>query len=435
MIAETNIATEHKPPAAQSSRERPLRIAIVAPGIPERSTGPSSWVRDLTHQLCESGHEVTVVTSDLTTGSGAPGPMVEIDPRATARAFPVTSKLARRAYYSGEMKRWMKREIKNFDVVDIQGTWSFVAADCAASCMRSGVPYIFTTHGQMASWDWAKNYWRKRLFFELFLRRAWRGAAAVRSVSLGESRSCVEPAAGNATIIPYFVGQPATSASANSDGLLHELGIPAGAEIVLFLGRITAQKGVLQILEAFDRQWQRRRESFLLLVGPRDQDYAAALIDRLDKLACKSNVRVLDPVYGAKKEQLFGVASLFITISRNEGLPIAVLEAMAHGLPVVITDKANMPEAADFGAGVVVDSEPASIASALENLLSSPAQLSRMGMRAQQLVRERFTAAVVMPQLLSLYRGVATRRASGGEIALGDANGSRNGASAQGESK
>lgn len=408
MNADRNTAAEHSP-VTHRPREGRLRIALVAPGIPERSTGPSFWVKELAHQLCESGHEVTVLASDIATGRGAPGPMVAIDPRATVRAFPVTSRLARRTYYSAEMKRWMNREIENFDVVDIQGIWSFVAADCAAACMRSGVPYVLTTHGQMARWDWAKHYWRKRVFFELFLRRAWRGAAAVRSVSIGESRSSVEAANGGATIVPYFIAAPPT-ATVGSDGLSRELGIPIGADVVLFLGRITEQKGVLQILEAFDRQWRRRPQSFLLLAGPRDADYAAAVMDSLDRLACKPNVRVLDPVYGAEKEQLFSLASVFITISRNEGLPIAILEAMAHGLPVVITEEANIPEVAELDAGVLVDSEPASIAATLEHLLSSPAELKRMGARARQLVLERFTPGVVMPKLLSLYCKVSASR-------------------------
>jgi glycosyltransferase involved in cell wall biosynthesis len=145
----------------------PLRIALVAPGIPESATGPSVSIRELAEQLIEGGHEVTVITGDLAKAGIAPGAMVEIDRRVGLKVFELNTTFRWRLYYSKDMKQWLNANIVRFDVVDIQGVWSFVALHAAAACSRAGIPYVLTLHGQTMRWDWDKRYWSKRFFFSL----------------------------------------------------------------------------------------------------------------------------------------------------------------------------------------------------------------------------------------------------------------------------
>jgi glycosyltransferase involved in cell wall biosynthesis len=211
-----------------------------------------------------------------------------------------------------------------------------------------------------------------------------------------------------AVIIPHWVSLPAVRPTqAEADGLREKLRIPPGCPVLLFLGRISGQKGVLEILAAFDRLWTKRPESFLVLVGPLDPGYGAKVADRLARLSSRSNIRMLAPIYDESKFTLFAIASLFITLSHNEGLPNAVLEAIASGVPVVITEQSNLPEVAQFEAGVIVPHEPAVVAAKLEALFADPAGLGRMGAQAKSLSSERFTPEAVMPELLTLYRRVA----------------------------
>jgi len=388
-----------------------LRIALVIPGIPERSTGPSMWIKDLAQRLCDAGHQVTVVASDLATGGGSPGPIVEIDRRVALEFFPVRSALGRRLYYSADMKSWLYSKIGEFDIVDIQGMWSFVGVHAARACCAAGVPYVLTPHGQMAKWDWEKSYWRKWVFFNTHLRPVWRSASAIRFISVGEARNSMAEAVDQGVIIPSWVTLPAVGPlQAETDGLREKLGIPPGCPVLLFLGRITAQKGVLEILAAFDRLWRQRPDSFLLLVGPLDNGYGGEVTANIAGLSSKPNIRMLAPIYDERKFTLFSIASLFITLSRNEGLPIAVLEAIASGVPVVITEQSNLPEVAQFQAGAIVPQEPDAVAAILETLLADPAGLARMGARAKSLFLERFTPEAVMPELLTLYRRVAAGR-------------------------
>ncbi|HSF32805.1 MAG TPA: glycosyltransferase family 4 protein [Candidatus Tectomicrobia bacterium] len=212
-------------------------------------------------------------------------------------------------------------------------------------------------------------------------------------------------------IIPYPVSMPMQGEQRHlGERFRDELGIAQDAPVILFLGRVTAQKGVLELLEAFDLLWQRRHDAILVLIGPPDGQYGAAVAERIGHLSSRPNIHLLGPAYGEKKSSAWATASLFVTLSQNEGLPNAVLEAMAWGLPVVITPQANLPDVAGYNAGAVVAANPGNVADALERLLEDPTQLKQMGRNARRLVEERFTSEKVLPQMLALYERIVHNR-------------------------
>lgn len=292
--------------------------------------------------------------------------------------------------------------------MDIQGVWSFVTVHAAAVSVRAGVPYVLTPHGQMARWDWQKMPWRKRAFFGIFVKKAWRCATAIRFVSKGEVESSMASAGNRRVIIPYWMDRPATKDLNNSRlELARKMNLPRDAAIILFLGRVSAQKGVLEVVEAFDDLWRMRKHVALIIAGPLDGEYGAQVGRVAAGAASAQNIRLLGPVYDGRKRELFCAASLFITLSKNEGLPVALLEAMAHGLPIVATSQAHLPEISTYKAGIIVRSNPKHVAYALDSLLSDQARLREMAANARKLVQERFTAKVVTPQILALYHNMA----------------------------
>jgi glycosyltransferase involved in cell wall biosynthesis len=388
-----------------------LRIALITPGIPRISGGPSVAIAELATHLATAGHEVTIVTADLSPYGGPPDSMVEVDGRVELELFPVHTRWDRRMYRSIEMRRWLNEAVRDFDVVDIQGVWSFITVDAAWACLRAGIPYILTPHGQMAQWDWEKRFWQKRVFFKLFLQKIWHSAAAIRFVSEGEVRHSAIKARTLGEVIPYSVSLPCLKDDGqDASDVLCEIGIPADVPVVLFLGRVTAQKGVLDLVEGFNCLWARQKDVFLLIVGPLEGDYGSAVIDRVKQLPGGQNIRLLGPLYGERKYGALTASSLFVTLSKNEGLPNAVLEAMAWGLPVVLTEESNFPEVEKYGAGKVVRAKPENVADILERLLREPAQLKQMGESARRLIEEHFTWEKVLPQVLSLYERVARQR-------------------------
>ena len=120
-----------------------------------------------------------------------------------------------------------------------------------------------------------------------------------------------------------------------------------------------------------------------------------------------ANVSFPGFVTGVAKDSAFSAADLFALPSYTEGFSIAVLEAMAHGLPVVLTPQCNFPEAAEAGASLEVVPEAGPLAEALAQLMVSPEKARQMGIRGRALVEEKYSWDTVAAQLLDAYRQLA----------------------------
>lgn len=87
---------------------------------------------------------------------------------------------------------------------------------------------------------------------------------------------------------------------------------------------------------------------------------------------------------------------------------MAVLEAMAAGVPVLLSPGCNLPQAQASGAGLIVEPTPQALADALNDMLNEPTRLQAMGRAARQLVQDHFTWDAVAAQLEQVYSGMVT---------------------------
>jgi glycosyltransferase involved in cell wall biosynthesis len=166
----------------------------------------------------------------------------------------------------------------------------------------------------------------------------------------------------------------------------------------------------VELLQAFAVMEERCPDAYLVIAGPLDGEYG----NTVKKLASMNErrVRLLGPVFGSDKNDLFESASLFVTLSKNEGLPIGVLEGLSFGVPVVVTAESNLPEVEDFGAGTMTTREPERAADDISKMLLDPVKLGQMRMGAKRMIQQRFSWNVVFPQLVQLYERAATEAAT-----------------------
>jgi poly(glycerol-phosphate) alpha-glucosyltransferase len=118
----------------------------------------------------------------------------------------------------------------------------------------------------------------------------------------------------------------------------------------------------------------------------------------------EDSVHFPGPHFGADKEAAYRAADGFILPSFSEGLPVAVLEAWAHGLPVVMTAACNLPEACRAKAAIVTESDAESIRDGLLTLFSmTDAECRAMGERGCRMVTERFSWPRIATDLRTVY--------------------------------
>jgi glycosyltransferase involved in cell wall biosynthesis len=114
-------------------------------------------------------------------------------------------------------------------------------------------------------------------------------------------------------------------------------------------------------------------------------------------------------VQGKTKLEVFGAADFFVLPSHQEGDSIAVKEAMASGLPVVITPACHFPEVTAFNAGLVVRPDEDELCQALETLATCRSDRNLMGINAVRIITGRYTWPRIVERLLQIYEDVVAR--------------------------
>jgi glycosyltransferase involved in cell wall biosynthesis len=186
------------------------------------------------------------------------------------------------------------------------------------------------------------------------------------------------------------------------------------AEVVMFVGRLTRQKGVPTLLKAVPKVLARRPNARFVLIGPWDSEGPFA-VDESELRRFASNVVVL----GKRQDvpALLGMADVFaFPTEYREGIPRVLLEAGLAGLPIVTS---RMPGCTDvvqdgWNGYLVAPRDPDALADRIIELLSDRRLASTMGGRTAALVRERFALPAVVDQYCDLYRSVLVAQARGG---------------------
>jgi glycosyltransferase involved in cell wall biosynthesis len=173
--------------------------------------------------------------------------------------------------------------------------------------------------------------------------------------------------------------------------------------VVLYLGRLQERKGVQLLIPAFAQAAQHTPDARLLIVGP-DEGMLPTLEAQVREHNCASKVIFTGLLTGQDKLAVLAAADLFALPAVGEGFSMAVLEAMACGLPVLLTPGCNFPEVMEANAGLVVEREINPLAEALRSLLTDADRRASMGRRARDMVIQQYTWPQVAAQLEHIYQ-------------------------------
>jgi glycosyltransferase involved in cell wall biosynthesis len=173
----------------------------------------------------------------------------------------------------------------------------------------------------------------------------------------------------------------------------------------VFLGEIGDRKGAFVLIEAWARLAPGTR---LTLAGDGAVDRARRLIA---EHGLEGSVQVRSWLQPAQVGELLADADVLVLPSRNEGQPMAVLEAMAHGLCVVASEVGGIPELVDDGrSGLLVPPDDVeALAAALRKVLADDGLRAALGAAARERALKEFDVDVVWRRMDTIYRGVAGR--------------------------
>ena len=280
------------------------------------------------------------------------------------------------------------------DVVHLHSVFLWPTLSAARAARSAGVPYVLSPRGMLVrQLIERRNSLLKRAWIALFERRNVEAAAAVHCTSELERKE----------LLALGLSPRATFVVPNGVDLPGAPPVRVTSDTILYLGRINWKKGLERLIESL-RDVPRGQ----LVIAGNDEE---GLTPQLQAVAAAAGVaaRVVFAGYveGEAKRRLLTEATVLVLPSISENFGNAVLEAMAHGCPVVVTPDVGLADAVRAsGAGVVSEADPASLARAIRGLTEDPARRAAAGGAALALVNERFGWDRVATEMTREYERV-----------------------------
>jgi len=352
--------------------------------------GTATVAHYLSKGLMELGHDVFVLTTDVNGGKR----LAVTRGDTCFEGVPVRYCRWIRCplpYHSFELVHELRKRIHRFDVALIASSWTAYGVLAGRECRRGGLPYVMYSHGSYGPGGLRRSTFKKWVWWRLFDRRLYNGAAALIALTRGEveqiramgvdARVEVIPNGVDTASLSVWMGRP------DLEAVLPEL---KDRPFLLFLGRVDRIKGLDLLIAAFERVHRRHPEHLLVVAGPSERGHGRRISKLVKELGLTGSVVFPGLVTGRTKTALLRAADLFVLSSYGEGLPMAALEAMACGVPVVLTRECNLPEVEEFGAGALTEATIPSVAEGLEAVLADERGRREMGARGRTLVERRF---------------------------------------------
>lgn len=384
-----------------------LRVLHVVRGMPN-SSGTTHIVKPLAEEQARQGADVSVWLCEQQNE-----PPVTPDPDLVrVQVFPVTLPLDNPGVSLPFFKA-ISSAAKEFDFVHIHAVWNFPTWSTMRACARAGVPFMVAPQGSFEPWAMQWRGGRKAIYARAVELPLMNKAYAMQALSRAEvAQMDAFGVTAPKEIVPNGIDPEWFALDAPP--LRQTLGLPEGTRTLLSLSRLHPKKGVDMLIRGFSafRRQPGAPDVTLVVAGG---DFGTGYRQELEQLAAgegaADSIRFIGEVRGEEKYRTLLGADAFALISHSEGLPVAVLEAMASGLPVVITPGCNIPEVAEAGAGLVIPPGAEETTKALTALFGDPDAAARMAQAARDLVEAKFTWRRIAEQTLAIYRGAAERRA------------------------
>jgi glycosyltransferase involved in cell wall biosynthesis len=380
-----------------------MKVLHVIPSVSAVHGGPSRAIVDIERSLSARGVEVTTVTTN-DDGDTRTLPVRCAEPVATPYAmrwyFPRTTVFFK---VSVGLGWWLRENVKALDVVHAHALFAFAPVMAAFTARQAGVPYVLRPLGVLANYGMTRRHpWLKRASFTLIERRLIESASAVHFTSSAEQAEAVAMGLKcKGVVIP--LGIELSNVTKSVRGRRKQV----DTFNLLFLSRIDRVKNLEGLLQAMRLLLSKNTNVTLNIAGDGDASYITSLQSLARHLAIDGRVNWLGYLEGEKKREVLEAASAFVLPSYSESFGIAVVEALAAGLPCLVSSGvAISDEVENAGAGIVTGTTPEEIAAGLERLLGDQNGMAASSAAARSLAYNKFSIDAMGVRLEALYRNI-----------------------------
>ena len=327
-----------------------MRILQVVGSVDPSMGGPIEAVLRNSKWSAAAGNEIELLTMD------DPG-----DPACAKFPLPVhaVGPVLTSYGYTPRLVPWLRRNAGRYDIAVVNGIWQFPSYAVWKVLHKLAVPYVVSPHGMLDPYFRRAFPWKHRkkaIYWRLFERRVLEDAAAVIFTCERErllARESFTPYRVREAVVRFGTSAPDVDLETARGVFLAAYPALAGKRLALFLGRIHPKKGCDLLLRAFAATLEADPDWTLVIAGPDQAGWQAELVQLARSLGIEDRTVWPGMLVDAMKWGAFAAAEVFVLPSHQENFGIAVAEALACGVPVLISKEVNIwPEIEACGAAL-----------------------------------------------------------------------------------
>jgi glycosyltransferase involved in cell wall biosynthesis len=373
-----------------------------------RYGGPVRSVHDLCRKLVESGHVVTVFTTNfdgvrimdvpLNTPCNIDGVIV----------YYFSVDLPFFYFRSMSLKRKLKRTIEKFDLVHIHCIYVYTTFVASRLAKKFNIPYVVSPRGMLDGGAIKiKGTLKKKLYLRLVERKTFSNAGLIHYTSEDESiKSVFSKLTKNVVIISNGLDIEKYQ-TCEFDNLPDKYTSLQHKKIVLFLGRINYIKG----LDILANSWPKIVSSFpdaqLIIAGPNNDNYKESIVAIIKSLGVTDSVTFTGELDFEDKVKFIKTSEVLVAPSYLESFGMSIVEAMACSKPVIISNKVNIyPIIQKYDAGIITSCDKDEVASAVINIFNNVKNSTIKGNNGNRLVCENFALDATTEKMILAYRNL-----------------------------
>src|SRR6266545_373663 len=267
------------------------------------------------------------------------------------------------------------------------------------------VPYVFEPLGMFE--PRLRKVFLKRALDATLYRGVARGAAAVAVASQREAEGVIASGIAAAKVRVRGNGFPEPFGIGTNGDLRSGLGIPASAQVILYVGRIAAGKGIEHLLDAT----RQLTAAHLVIAGPDDRHGTSKLVQLAQQDAATTGRIHMLPVTEEPPHDLYPQADVFVLASAGESFGMVAAEAAAAGTPVIVSDRCGIAGFFADGEALVVPYDQAAVVDAVRRVLTDAELRERLARGGVEAARRTSWDRVTDAQE-GIYRAVTSRTAA-----------------------
>jgi glycosyltransferase involved in cell wall biosynthesis len=316
-----------------------MKILHIIQSVNPAGGGPIEGIRQLSAVAVQAGHKVEIASLDAPGSpwlNDLPVPVHACGPGAFTYGF------------TTRFVPWLRKHAPMYDVVIVNGLWGYHSFATWRALKKSGTPYVVYTHGMLDPWfkhTYPLKHLKKWMYWPWADYRVLRDASAVLFTCAEErvlARQSFWLYKCQERVVNFGTAHPTGDSEEEKRVFLDRFPHLRGKRLMLFMGRIHPKKGCDLAIEAFAAVLANDPDWHLVFAGPDQVDWQRKLSSVAERLSINTRITWTGMLTDDLKWGAIRAAEVFLLPSHQENFGIVVAEALACGVPVLISNKVNI---------------------------------------------------------------------------------------------